>query len=86
VEAVYPELVYTGKDGYKAVDYARLMPAIVEAIKALKAENASLKAKNVAMEERLGEMEMMKLRMAQIEATLAMFGDIATIQGKMIDQ
>ncbi|MDH3976173.1 MAG: tail fiber domain-containing protein [Deltaproteobacteria bacterium] len=93
VEAVYPELVYTGKDGYKAVDYARLMPAIVEAIKAqqkeierLKAENVSLKAKNVTMEDRLAEMEMMKLRMAQIEATLAKNGPLATIQGKAVDK
>ncbi len=83
VEKVYPELVSTGKDGHKAVDYARLMPVVVEAIKSLKAENDALKAENAAMGERLSEMEMMKLRMAEIEATLAKAGSMATIQGKV---
>jgi len=34
VEAVYPELVITGRDGYKSVDYAKVTPILVEAIKA----------------------------------------------------
>ena len=33
IEKVYPELVMTDKDGYKSVDYARLTPILVEAIK-----------------------------------------------------
>lgn len=33
VEAVLPELVTTGGDGMKAVDYAKLVPVLVEAIK-----------------------------------------------------
>ncbi len=33
VEKVYPELVVTDRDGYKSVDYARLTPILVEAIK-----------------------------------------------------
>jgi len=33
VEAVYPELVVTGPDGYKSVDYAKVTPILVEAIK-----------------------------------------------------
>lgn len=33
VEAVLPELVTTGGDGLKAVDYAKLVPVLVEAIK-----------------------------------------------------
>ncbi len=33
VEVVYPELVSSDQDGYKTVDYARLTPILVEAIK-----------------------------------------------------
>ena len=33
IEKVYPELVKTGKDGFKAVEYANLVAALIEAIK-----------------------------------------------------
>jgi hypothetical protein len=33
LEKVYPEVVFTDKDGYKSVDYSRLTPILVEAIK-----------------------------------------------------
>ena len=33
LEQVYPELVVTRKDGFKAVNYAQLVPVLVEAIK-----------------------------------------------------
>ena len=45
VEAVYPQLVVTGKDGYKSVDYSRLTPILLEAIKELKTENNDLKTR-----------------------------------------
>jgi Chaperone of endosialidase len=35
VEAVFPELVSTGKDGYKRVDYVGLIPVLIEAVKEL---------------------------------------------------
>lgn len=35
VEALFPELVNTKPDGYKAVDYAKLTPILLEAIKLL---------------------------------------------------
>ena len=43
VEKIYPELVSTGPDGYKAVNYAQLTPVLIEAIKELKAENDQLR-------------------------------------------
>ena len=43
VEKLYPELVTTGADGYKAVNYAQLAPVLIEAIKELSAENETLK-------------------------------------------
>lgn len=33
LEHVFPEVVYTAADGYKTVDYAKLVPVLVEAIK-----------------------------------------------------
>jgi|GEM_PF-2752603 len=42
VERLYPELVTTGADGYKAVNYAQLTPVLLEALKELAAKNAAL--------------------------------------------
>ena len=51
VETVVPEIVSTGDDGYKSVDYAKLVPLLIESIKeqqqqieALKAEMKKMKA------------------------------------------
>ncbi len=38
LELIYPELVMTKSDGYKAVDYAKMTPILIEAIKSLNAE------------------------------------------------
>ena len=71
LEAIYPEMVATDGNGYKSVDYARLTPVLVEALKelhqkiealesnnqALKTENGSLKQQSVSMEARLQRLE-----------------------------
>jgi hypothetical protein len=44
VEKIVPEAV-SEKDGYKGVDYARLVPLLIESIKALQKEIEALKAK-----------------------------------------
>ena len=43
VERVFPELVQTGNDGYKSVDYGRLTAPIIEALRELKADNDNLR-------------------------------------------
>lgn len=43
VEAVMPELVVTGADGIKSVNYSGLIPYLVESIKELKKENDELR-------------------------------------------
>ena len=48
VEAVIPELVkevdgLNGRDGFKAVDYNKLVPVLIESIKELKSEIDELK-------------------------------------------
>lgn len=45
VEAVFPELVTDRDNGFKAVKYEKLVPALIEAIKELKNEIESLKSK-----------------------------------------
>jgi hypothetical protein len=44
VEKYFPELVVTGKDGYKAVNYTGLIPHLIEAIKTLDQKAAKLSA------------------------------------------
>jgi len=50
MEKVYPQVVITDKNGYKEIDYSKLTPVLVEAIKdqqklidELKAENQSIR-------------------------------------------
>jgi hypothetical protein len=57
VEPVLPELVVTGGDGFKAVDYSKLPLLTVQAVKELKAENETLKAESDAMKQRVAELE-----------------------------
>jgi hypothetical protein len=43
VEKIIPEVVSTGIDGYKSVDYAKLVPLLIEAIKTQEEKNVLLK-------------------------------------------
>lgn len=52
VETVIPEAV-NEKDGYKGVDYARLVPLLIESIKALKKENDDQKKRIEILEQSL---------------------------------
>jgi hypothetical protein len=44
VEKIFPELVTTDKEGYKAVNYIGLIPHLIEAVKDLKDQNAEIAA------------------------------------------
>ena len=57
----------TDKEGYKSVDYSRLTPVLVEAIKELKKENDSLKAENTVI---LNEVKNLKTDLTLIKSTL----------------
>ena len=63
LEAEYPELVHTDEQGYKRINYAQLTPVLLEAIKELAAQNASLKAEAVASTARFEQ------RLQALEAT-----------------
>lgn len=46
LEVLYPDLVMTGPDGFKSVNYIGLVPHLVQAIKELKIENEQLRVEN----------------------------------------
>lgn len=46
VEALFPEIVLTGEDGYKSVDYGKLTPILLEAIKEQQAIIEAMQAEN----------------------------------------
>jgi hypothetical protein len=43
VEAIVPEVVSTATDGYKSVDYAKLVPLLIEGMKQQQIEIEQLK-------------------------------------------
>jgi hypothetical protein len=57
VEKVFPEMVDTGIDGYKRVNYSELPYVTLAAVKELKAENDALKAQLAALADRLARLE-----------------------------
>ena len=57
VNAVVPGVVQTGSDGYLAVDYGRLTPVIVEAVKEQQKEVDSLRRENAELRARLERLE-----------------------------
>jgi len=50
VEEIFPELVRTDADGYKSVDYAKLTPILLEAVKELNRTNEMLLARLARLE------------------------------------
>jgi hypothetical protein len=57
LEKIYPELVATGTDGYKSVDYARMTAILLQALKELKAKNEVLEANDKAKTSQLEQHE-----------------------------
>jgi hypothetical protein len=53
VEMIFPQLVQTRDNGYKAVKYEKLVPVLIEAIKDLKREIDSLKIENSGIKNKI---------------------------------
>ena len=53
VEALFPEMVLTDSEGYKSVDYSRLTPVLIEAVKELNKQNEELTTRMDKMEKQL---------------------------------
>ena len=63
IEKIFPQFVATDKEGYKSVDYSRLTPVLVEAIKdqqkmieELQFQNQKLKSENTLRDEKFNEL------------------------------
>ncbi len=67
IEKIFPEMVFTDEKGYKSVDYARLTPVLVEAMKELKMMNDEFRMKNEKLEANNQKLES---RLDKIEAML----------------
>lgn len=57
VREVAPEVVQEGSDGYLSVDYGRLTPLLIGAVKQQQAEMRSLQAENADLKARLERLE-----------------------------
>jgi hypothetical protein len=74
VEAIYPELVSTDAQGYKAVNYAQLTPVLIEAIKELKAENDALQAQVATQAGDHADLQTLKEQLRQLQEAVAPSG------------
>ncbi|MBI5915688.1 MAG: tail fiber domain-containing protein [Bacteroidetes bacterium] len=70
LQAVMPELVRTMEDGYLAVDYQKLTPVLVEAIKEQQATIVAQQQTIADMRARLVQVEKLAASMSQLEARL----------------
>jgi Chaperone of endosialidase len=59
IEKIFPEMVFTDEKGFKSVDYARLTPVLVEAMKEQQKQIEDLKNKNQKLESRFDKIEAM---------------------------
>ena len=57
VEKIYPEMVVTDRDGYKAIDYGRLQYVLLGALQEEHAKVEALDAKVATLEKRLAKLE-----------------------------
>ena len=67
LERIFPEMVFTDEKGYKSVDYGRLTPVLVEAMKDLVLQNETLKNQQEKTTSKLTEIEK---KMVKLEALL----------------
>ena len=77
VEKVVPEVVQTGHDGYKSVDYSSLVALLIEAINeqqntiaAQQTEISSLNTKTQEIDEMKAEIDMLKSIMTSVNASV----------------
>ena len=57
-EKVFPEMVkQISADGYKGIDYVKLIPVLLEGLRELDEQNRALKQENETIRERLSRLE-----------------------------
>ena len=77
IEKFYPEVILTDNNGYKSVDYSRLTPILVEAIKeqqqqieTLNLKNAQLQNDNIILKDKVKEVDNIKAEVEKIKSLL----------------
>jgi uncharacterized protein with ACT and thioredoxin-like domain len=70
MEKVLPYLVYTRKDGYKMVDYAKITPVLTEAVQELNQRLEEVEQENSRLRQQVKEQQNLADRVAQLEAQL----------------
>ncbi len=77
IESVFPELVVTNEDGYKMVDYTKLAPILIEAVKSqqvqitlIENENKVLRENNTLLTNEIDELKTLRSRVEQLEMML----------------
>ena len=71
LEKVFPELVSTGADGYKAVNYAQLTPVLIEAIKEQQQQIEALQAQNAALQSHAAQAQADHASLQTLQAQMA---------------
>jgi hypothetical protein len=70
VEKVFPELVKTDGNGYKAVSYEKLSVILLEGMKEQQQQIKSLQEENLNLKEKYKEIDILKAEMEQIKAMI----------------
>jgi hypothetical protein len=81
VEKIYPEVILTDKNGYKSIDYSRLTPVLVEAIKEQQLLIDKLRVENQNMLKMLNEVS--ETVVAEKNANKNMKADIEKIKQQL---
>jgi len=68
MEKIIPQVVITDNDGYKGIDYAKLTPVLVEAIKSQQKMIEALQIKNTGLQT---EMEQVRSEIKKIQSSIA---------------
>ncbi len=70
IEAVFPQLVNTDKEGYKSVNYGAMTAILIEAVKELNAEITMLKSENKVLKAEASNAKVLEDRLLKIERLL----------------
>ncbi len=75
IEKIYPQLVFTDVDGYKSVDYSKLTPMLVEAIKEQQRTIEELKVKLAETTVKAMKYDALELRLGVVESKMNMLSN-----------
>lgn len=76
VEAVYPELVHTKEDGYKAVNYAQMVAVLIEAVRELNEKIESLEKENMQLKAEQQSIQSLEAKVANLERLMEKLLDL----------